>query len=385
MRVLLIGDSGSIFIKQYIENVLLPIKNTEIVLIQENPSTRQYLDFYAENGIKVEPLVFKKNKFIFKIPVVRSYVGVKIWASYIKKRYGSFDMVHVHGLNRSRGNAMMFLKGISKRIAISVWGDEIFRASPKVCERYKKYYDVAGVITLSTKAMREKFVSVYGERYADKTAMNKFAVGIFGRIDKYAKECSKEQLCEEFGVKSPDKLVVFIGHNGRTAQRHIELTNALKKLPDECKDKITLVYTMTYGAAGKDYLAEMENEAISLGCEYTILKNFLNEDQMAKLRCLCDILLHAQLTDAFSASIQESLYAGCVVINGSWLPYNEIPDYKQSYVEYDNVEDIADVLCEVINNFEEYKTKFCVNRKILHEISSVETTTVAWRKNLDLK
>ncbi len=384
MRVLVVGDSGSIFIKQYIENVLLPITNIEIVLIQENISSRQYLDFYKENQVVVEPLVFKKNKFVFKFPVIRSYLGVKLWADEIKKRYGSFDMVHVHGLNRSRGNALLFLHKIAKKAVISVWGDEIFRASEKVCNKYIKYYDLANYITVSTKAMWEKFSQTYGDRYRDKIVMNKFAVGLFDRIDKFKSEYTREQLCEEFGVKSPNKLLVFVGHNGRLAQRHLEITRALKKLPQSYKDRITLLYTMTYGVPGQDYLSELESEAKSVGCEYTVLKEFLDENSMAKLRCICDILLHAQLTDAFSASIQESLYAGSIVLNGSWMPYDEIPDYKEHYIEYDNVDDISDVLCEIIDQYQEYKSKFNINREVLRSISSTETTTKAWVENLAL-
>lgn len=384
MKVLIIGDSGSIFVKQYIEYVLLPLPKIEIVLIQENSSSSQYLDFYRDNGVFVEPLVFNKNKWLFKIPIVRSFLGVRIWCKKIKKKYGCFDMLHIHGLNRSRGNIGHYLNGICKKNVISVWGDEIFRQSPKNCKSYMKYYDKADTITVSTKAMLNKFNDTYGNIYVHKIVMNKFAIGLFDKIDNIKRNYSRESLCKMFGIDNPEKKIVFVGHNGREAQRHIELTSALNELSIKDRKQIVLVYTMTYGVKSNEYLLELENRIKEINCDYVILSEFLDEEMTAKLRCICDILLHAQLTDAFSASIQESLYSGSIVVNGSWLPYEEIPQYRQHYIEYDDISEISNVLSNILDKFDEFKDKYRCNKDVLRSISSVENTTTAWINNLNI-
>ena len=374
MKVLIIGDASSIFVKQYIEYVLLDGTN-QVVLLQENPLFEGYREFYESNNVQIEPLWNKKNSFIKKIPVIRSILGAKLWCSYIKKKYKHFDLIHVHGVNRSRGNIGKYLRNICDKLLVSVWGDEIFRNSPETMKKHKVYYSCADRITMATKVMVDRFNSVYNNEFAAKVSMNKFAIGLFDKIDVVKKEFTREQICEEFGIKHPEKTLVFVGHNGREAQRHTELTKELLNLPQELKDNIILIYTMTYGVRDNAYIEEMEAAAKQTGCEYVILRDFMNEETSAKLRSICDIMLHAQLTDGFSASIQESLYSGSIIINGSWLPYNELPDYKECVVEYDDITQIGQVLQTVLENQELYKSKFKANRDILRQISSLEITT----------
>ncbi|MBQ8184092.1 MAG: glycosyltransferase [Clostridia bacterium] len=383
MKVLIIGDASSIFVKQYIEYVLLDGTN-QVVLLQENPLFEGYREFYESNNVQIEPLWNKKNSFIKKIPVIRSILGAKLWCSYIKKKYKHFDLIHVHGVNRSRGNIGKYLRNICDKLLVSVWGDEIFRNSPETMKKHKVYYSCADRITMATKVMVDRFNSVYNNEFAAKVSMNKFAIGLFDKIDVVKKEFTREQICEEFGIKHPEKTLVFVGHNGREAQRHTELTKELLNLPQELKDNIILIYTMTYGVRDNAYIEEMEAAAKQTGCEYVILRDFMNEETSAKLRSICDIMLHAQLTDGFSASIQESLYSGSIIINGSWLPYNELPDYKECVVEYDDITQIGQVLQTVLENQELYKSKFKANRDILRQISSLEITTEKWKSTIEL-
>lgn len=385
MKILIVGDAGSIFIKQFVEYVLVG-KGHEIVIIQEALKVPpKYLEFYNENNVTLEPMNKGLNKLIMKLPVVRSILGCRVWSWMISRKYKEFDIVHVHGLNRSRGNAGKYLRNKTKKMIISVWGDEIFKKSKDILKKYEAYYDLADTITVSTKAMYDTFSREYSDKYKERVHTNKFAIGEFEIIDKVKEEVSRDELCKEFGISSPDKAIVLVGHNGRESQRHFEITGALKKLPREKLDKIALVYTMTYGVKSAEYLAELENEAKSLGCEYVILTEFLDELKIAKLRCMTDILLHAQKTDAFSASIQESLYAETIVFNGDWLKYTDLPDSEERLVEYSDFDDMVKKLDFVLDNIPMYKDKFKDNQAVLRNISSREVTTRAWLDTLGLK
>ena len=385
MKILVVGDAGSIFVKQYIEYVLVNGEN-EIVLLQESAQVpANYLDFYKKNNITLEPLNRKENKMLMKVPVVRSILGNKKWAKIIAKKYVEFDLIHIHGLNRNRGNIGKYLKNKTKKLAISVWGDEIFKKSDKILKKYRAYYSLANSITVSTKAMYEAFLNTYGDEYTDRISMNKFAIGEFDIIDQVKKNVQREEICKEFGIKDPQKKVVLVGHNGRSSQRHHELTKALKKLSSEHLSNITLLYTMTYGVKDEEYMKTLEKDVQELGCDYVILRDFLDEIKIAKLRIISDVLLHAQLTDAFSASIQESLYAGAVVINGNWLKYTDLPNSEERLLEYENFDDLVLKLQDVLENMSSYKEKFKDNQEVLRSISSKEVTTRAWKQALGLK
>ena len=382
MKACIIGDSNSIFIKQFIEYVLLDDPGNQVVLIEENSTNPDYIKFYQEKGVALENRINRCNRITAKIPKIRSTLANYLWCKYILKKYGAFDFVHVHGLNYSRGNLGLYLRKATKKLAITVWGDELFRADAKMLRDYRKYYDAADCITVSTSDMHRDFLKAYGHRYDNILHMNKFAVGILDRIDQVKRDYTRQALCKEFGIDDPDKLLVFMGHNGRPAQRHGELTQALQELPQALKEQITLVYTMTYGVPNQSYLDDLISQVDKLGCSYVVLREFMNEDTAAKLRSLCDIMLHAQLTDAFSASLCESLYAGAVILNGSWLVYHDLPDCHERFVEYDQMEQIPEKLSHVIENYSVYKQKASQNREVIRNLCSREITTQRWKASI---
>jgi hypothetical protein len=381
LKALIIGDAGSLFIKEYIEYVLLK-KGYEVILLQEGSICENYQQFYTQNNVKIEPMIRAENRFIFMIPKIRAALGIKVWCHIMNKKYRHFDLLHIHGLNVSRGNIGKWLRDCTSKLVITVWGDEIFRKSDQVLRYYRQYYQLADHITVSTNAMYLRFVEAYGDIDLSCVTKNKFAIGLFDIIDRFNSEYTREYICEEFGIRSYNKYIVLVGHNGREAQRHFELTEQIKLLPERIKKQLLLVYTMTYGVKSKQYLDELESLVKETGCETVILRKFMNEEKAAKLRCISDVLLHAQLTDAFSASIQECFYAGTVIINGSWLPYDEIPNYHDSVLEYSNMEELPELIIDAIDHFETYKIRFSVNKQVLRNISSREVTTAAWCNNL---
>ena len=80
-------------------------------------------------------------------------------------------------------------------------------------------------------------------------------------------------------------------------------------------------------------MVEKNNSTESIANEQ-LLRQLLDEEKMAKLRCISDIMLHAQPTDAFSASVQECLYCGAIVFNGAWLVYNELDEIDARLVPF---------------------------------------------------
>lgn len=380
MKYVIIGDAGSIFIKQYIESVLLP-RNWEIILLKEGYVNPDYLHFYKENNVILEDLWSGCRSLFRHVPFIRSTLVIKSWCRYIKRKYEDVSILHVHGLNRSRGNIALCLRSITKKFIISVWGDEIFRQKMSTLTKYRKYYDSADAITMATSIMRERFCDIYNYRYSHKIRMNKFGIGLFDTLDSLT--LSREQICTKLGIRVPNKIIVLVGHNGREAQRHIDITRALNYLPKKYLDKIIVIYTMTYGVKDKKYEDELKSLINELGCESVYLTRFMNEFDIACLRKVSDILIHAQLTDAFSASIQECLYSGCIVLNGSWLKYTELPQSETRLVEYDNISDIPHFLAKIIDNYQEYKKQALDNRRILREMSSIDITALKWQETID--
>jgi hypothetical protein len=371
--MLVIGNANSVFIKQYIENVLVP-EGFKIILIQESTINPYYLEYYKNANILVEP--FREK---YAIPGVSSILGSWMWVNKIRKKYGEIDFVHIHGLNSLRGMIGHWVRPYVKKEIITIWGSELLQCTKKKRLENQLYYNEADCITVSTEQMRSELNRQYSHKYENYTRINRFGLSVFDCIDEISKKESREELCSHFGITDPTKIMVLIGYNGRPRQKLIELTQALKKIPVELQQRVVAIYTLTYGMDEK-YYEEIQNEISSLKIEKVILKDYMNETETARLRCISDILLHAQPTDAFSASLQECLYAGGVVINGSWLHYGELERYGIKLIEYNNFIELHSTITTVLKNYGEIKRQMGDNKAILRKLSSQTSTAGSWKE-----
>lgn len=381
MKHVVVGDCNSIFVKQYIESVYENKDN--VILIVENPLTQSYGDYYRSNGVHLEPF-FSENSLLKRIPVLRSILGSRLWVRRIIKKYGSIDTVHIHSLNYSHSAIAKAFKAKTNRLVITIWGDELLRWSKKKSIHLKPFYALADIITLSTPIMNTRFKELYGEILANKVSMCGFGLGILDEIIDVSSKYNRAEICKHLGFLCANKINVYIGHNGREAQRHEELTKLMIQLPQEVKERINLVYTMTYGVPSTQYLTNLKEMAYQTGCTISFIEGYKTEEEVAMIRLACDIMVHAQLTDAASASIRECMFAGAIVLNGAWLPYNDIPNYKERIFEYEKVEDLPKILSNIVCNYDEYKLKYESNRYNWSGLWSLKTAAIEWRKALGI-
>lgn len=377
-----LGDSNSIFVKQYVEYVLL--KKYNVILLQEGYLSDNYRKFYMDNGVNIEQMWYPGNKWLKSIPGLRSSFGAYLWAKHIVKVYGKIDNIHVHGLSRNRCNMALYLKPYSEQLLLTVWGSDLLRRSSKQLKTYERYYAAADKITLATDAMLENMRNSYGDRFVDKCHIIAFSMGILDIIDEIKLKSNREELCKELGMKHPEKINVYIGHNGRDCQQHIGLTDAMAQLPQIIKDKINLVYTMTYGVPPEPYLNNLKRLAEKSGCDYTFIEGYRSEEDVAKIRLACDVLLHAQPTDAASASFFECMYTGAICVNGKWLPYEHINDYHNRVIEYDDINQLTGIVQNIVENYEFYKDKFSSNIGFRNGNPTAHETAEKWNNILTI-
>ena len=84
---------------------------------------------------------------------------------------------------------------------------------------------------------------------------------------------------------------------------------------------------MTYGLTA-EYLNQIIDHLKKTGLSYIILSDFLTKKEVAKLRLITDIAINISISDAYSASVQEQIYAENIVITGNWLPYDYLKECK---------------------------------------------------------
>ncbi len=387
MRILVLGNANAIVVKEYIEYVLASNPENEIILLSDMEESRlkpDYLEFYQKAGVRLEPLRQGSLKLVYRLPGIRSKFGSRIWCRKMIKKYRHFDVAHVHGIDENRGRIALGIRNCSDKLIMTIWGSEFLRADDNARNHYHKFYEKADWITFTSKGVFRKFQEYYGDQYLSRMKVTHVAFGIFDYIDKALAFQTRAEIRGKWKIGTDGCIMVFVAHNGSPAQRHIEITETLRSLPSDVKERITLLYTMTYGAKNPGYMDQLKESANRSGCRYVILTEYLNEEKMAELRTICDILIHAQTTDAYSGSVMETMYAGGIVMNGRWLRYDDIPDCEKRMVEFDSIEEIPEKLTDVVRNIDYYKNRFPDNRKLMRSINGREETTREWRKLLEV-
>jgi len=89
-------------------------------------------------------------------------------------------------------------------------------------------------------------------------------------------------------------------------------------------------------------------------------------------------MIQLQKSDQLSGTMQESLFAGSIVITGSWLPYQVLQDEGVYFKSISEFSELPGKLFEIIQNLNKENQKCSRNRSIIHRFSSWEYTINDW-------
>ncbi len=360
MRVLIIGDADSMFIKAIIKKTFLPYGDNISILSRRN---KIYRDFYNEQGITV---------YQNKIDIVEGKKLKTLWSMIndlriIGKRY---DLVCIHYVTSYSLYMMPFIRFFNKKIIISYWGFDILlkEKTDRLTQRMLKYVDK---ITLITGSMREKFFSFYGRELASRVFIADFGHEMFDilhRIDgKY------DYLQEKYEIP-PDKIVVSIGYNNSPCQQHDIVLDSIRKLNKEERDHIHILMRLTYGDANEGYIRSIKNKVEDTQCTVSYFEAFLSMDEVAEITEITDIFIQAQISDARSASMLEHFYAKCLVVNPEWIDYGDMKN-DLFYMTYKDVDSLSHIISDNL-----YQKKDSPHRDKLKSNTSAASEMGSWDK-----
>ena len=160
-----------------------------------------------------------------------------------------------------------------------------------------------------------------------------------------------------------------MGHNGSLFNQHLPALKSLANLSQKIANRIRVILPLTYGL-NSEYHEHIINACSNLKFETRLLTGFLNDEEVAHLRFITDVFINVQKTDAFCGAMREVLYAGGIVINGSWLPYNFLKEKNIYFRSIDTVEEVERTLISVLENYDEIKSRCENNFEAIFEMSS---------------
>lgn len=310
---------------------------------------------------------------------------IYVYHSY-KELYGILDALPMYTVFQMLWieNIWVFFRGIirskCKKLNLCVGGSDLYRA--RVAESiYKEdLINMADTISAETDQTILDFTLKYSQTKKKMKWVN-FGIEALDYIDRELMH-DLGKIRKEFGI-SCGKRIITCGHNANNSHQHLKIIKELKRLKQESKDRMILVFPMTYPGGQDGYIDQVQNELDASGFEYRILTEFMDTVEMARYALISDVMIHVQTTDQLSSTMLEEMYAGSVVVAGSWLPYGMLRDKGVEFWSVEDIEGLADVIGDIMENYDTYRYKCERNRDVIHKLSSWDEAGKRWIKLWD--
>lgn len=379
-KLLIVGDSNSIWIYNFIVYILAGKEKRKIDLLCTDDKAGKWDDKYRRMNIRLIRLPEKlaeDRKKAHKTMLERIssiYQCIKF-----VNRLGEYDIINMQFVNPVFLLYFLGTKRIKDKLILSYWGSDLMRMSrdneliEKVFLRYKK----CAYMTFDNGDLEDLFFQKFPVDKS-KGSVIMLSLPVLDWIDKTRLEDCKIISGQHI---SEDKIVIAIGYNGRQEQQHMKIIKALSKLEEKYKNEVLLILQMTYGGE-EEYIVACESACKSGGLGYVLFKDFQMYEESARLRKRTDIFINAQTTDAFSGSFCEYMYADTIVLNAKWLHYRELDEHPFVYREFESFVNIPSILAIEIENIKRqgHGRKVGLNQEIIWELRSNENCTKKWNR-----
>jgi hypothetical protein len=330
---------------------------------------------YRSNGTDWK--AFAQLGLVGRLPMVRGIARFCRTRRFLKQRAVTYDVGHVF-YNEPAYSLLMAgtLRRISKRLIVSVVGSDFLRMGATARAIQRRLYRVADHITFNNRTILAEFDAYYNRCYHSKLRLLLLGLDGLTRIDEVEAETDRSGSLRALGIDDA-AFVLTCGHNGSPAQQHEEILGAVTQIRARLPEHTHLLLPMTYGCDDA-YRDGIEALALQTGLPYTLFRHRMSDHEVAHLRRVTDVMIHVQKTDSLSASVQEHLFAGSVVINGGWLPYQQLRESGATFLECASTDELAQGIVAAVGlstGFGDEKTR---NRNAIREMSSWDRVIEDW-------
>lgn len=375
MKILVIGQTSSFWIKEYVVRALDPSVD-EVYLLYDSHYGEEIKQEYEKKNVHLI-CTDRGVPILGRIPKIRTAINLFYHMSKLSKDK-KFDVIEFQGM--PTGKIMFFFEKVilkfAKKVVCMYWGSDLL-ATPIERVRYAEgTLKKASYIVFDSNNLRDKFHEIFGNVYDSKIVDTRLGTSIFDDLDVVLKRRTKAQCKAYFGLSENAK-VVAIGYNGSKRQQHIEVLKELAQIEKEKMKDVTLLLHLGYGLESVEYRMEIEDYLKNNFNNYKIIDQFLDKEQTAMLRYAVDIFIHAQVSDALAGSIKEYLYAGAILINPTWIDYSECKTLGVRYWEYESWNELPSLLEKSLKTSLEEVEK---NRDLLYEHFSWDAVKPEWDK-----
>ncbi|HLN94792.1 MAG TPA: hypothetical protein VK183_04090 [Flavobacterium sp.] len=320
-----------------------------------------------------------EGKLLKALHFLRSHLGKRAFF-LANGDFRSYDVFHFHFMQYSYVQEVFFIPR-NKKVVCSFWGSDLLRTSD-ILNFYlvRKALHRADAITCQSLELREIILSKFGRSLLPKMHVVMFPIeeAIYRRIRDLSHDTNRiAAFCGS--TYSSSKINIVVGHSGSRFNNHLRIIEALADFP--LADNVHLVVTLSYAITPGEraaYRPQLEAALDKTGCSFAFQEDVLSDDELALSRLVTGIFLHAPASDALSSTMLEMLYAGSVVVTGSWLPYKT---FRNAGLHYHEVSDFASLgasVAAIVTHFEAERLRATTNRQAIEAGFSNDELVSKW-------
>lgn len=333
-KILMIGYCNKFFRKEYAKN------------IEDTGCCFDILSF--EKAEKDSEIYYNKifscdNPFKGMWHVIGTYIKFFL----IILTLPQYDAIHIHAVKKIESIFAKMLRKKCRKLVCTIYGSDFYRISNQERKKLCNLFDHTDYITIETEKTIEDFNVFFNYRYDKKIINIRFGISSIKKIIELQKnKIDIDSIKKIFGIPA-DGFVITVGYNATKEQNHIEILEQIKNIEMKLPSNYYIVIPLGYGDKiyGRNVAKKLEQLRLR-GC---CLFDFYDNENIAKLRIISSIMIQLQDTDSLSSSMIEYLYAGNIIITGSWLPYREIQDY---IITIEKIDNLSQCLADVLKKYE---------------------------------
>lgn len=261
----------------------------------------------------------------------------------------------------------------ARKLFISFYGSDVYRSSWVSKQIQRPLYLLAEGLSFTNSKTQEHFLR-YHRICTNKTRVCRFGLKTLDYIDQN-RNTAVTIMRETLGYKV-DKYIITCGYNATPGQQHMKMISQLEGLGSDIKTKVQFVFPMTYG--NMDYKSKVMERLKETDLDYVVLENFLHGDENAYVKLASNMMINLLVTDSFSGSMQEFLYAKNEVITGEWLPYDVFDEAGIVYSKLNGFEALPHLIEQVMTlNRNDLLEK---NIGIIDQLSNWKNCIYSWEE-----
>lgn len=365
-KVLVIGNTSSIWIKEYIKNIHIKFGN-KVYATDYYGLTEEDKEFYRALGVVMIPL--HQTNSIKKILCYR-----REYKKFARENGKDLELIDIQSPPHSIQTRILenLIDSCNAKTVTTFWGSDILRTTKEEASNMRGILKRSEWINIGTIDMHETLREKVGSEFDSKCVYIGFGSPAMSEIEKC--KLTRGECKEYFGL-NPNKRSIAVGYNWRKEQQHIEAINSLAELSSKYKEQIEIV-VHTGPNIDAEYLKDIVSALESSEISYVINRQMLSLEKIAILRLATDIMLHAQTTDGLSGTIRECVYAGAILVNPTWLKYDKFDRDGVDYIQYSQFSDLSSIIENILDKKIIVDTE--KNKKILFDEFSWNAVEGKW-------